>query len=298
MENPARQVRQVRRKIQYVDSESDYDDDSVKDEDFNPKEVESSDSSDDSDTILELEHSKQSPVCSTTMDVRGKRPENDEDEAKLRSLYIYYAAELRRKYHKRRLDNLLESNELIRVPIYGDGDCCFTTVIYSLNSAYSEKQLQEEVCDHFHENKDHYFDFLSFEGQITPEKRQNAFDDAGKNENSRILAKYVWWPITACCGKPFQMLCIYIYTSNPQQPIKMIQSHIFQQVGFTIKLALTAITGENHYDAVSNKNKDAYVCVMHSTDVTKTGLDVVTVLSPKDKDPFECASTSPAQCCI
>ena len=78
----------------------------------------------------------------------------------------------------------------------------------------------------------------------------------------------------------------------------MIQPHIFQQVGFTIKLALTAITGENHYDAVSNKNKDAYVCVMHSTDVTKAGIDVVTVLSPKDKAPFECASTSPAQCCI
>ena len=40
----------------------------------------------------------------------------DEGEIKQRSLEIHYAAELRRKYHQRRLDNLLDSNELIGVP--------------------------------------------------------------------------------------------------------------------------------------------------------------------------------------
>ncbi len=75
--------------------------------------------------------------------------------------------------------------------------------------------------------------------------------------------------------------CVYIYTSNIQQPLKIIQPDISQPVGIGIKLALTSITGENHYDAVSNKNKDAYVCVMQPTDVTKAGLDVFTVLSPR-----------------
>ena len=63
------------------------------------------------------------------------------------------------------------------------------------------------------------------------------------------------------------------------------------QIGIDI-----SITSENHYDAVSNKNKDAYICVMQPTDVNKAGLDVFTVLSPRQKvSRFECALTSPVQ---
>lgn len=301
MRNPVRKVRQVRRKITYIESESECND-SDKDKDFNPKELESSDSSDENDTIQELQQSKHnSPVYSTIKQIHSKSPENDEDEAKKRSLDIHYAAELRRKYHKKRLDNLLESNELVREPVYGDGDCFFTSVMRSLNCSYSVKQLRGKVCDHFLEHHDHYFDFLSFEDQMIPEEQQKAF----MNEIEKMRALGYWQSMIGdllplAVANLFKC-CVYVYTSNIQQPLKMIQPDIVQPVGTGIKLALTSIPGENHYDAVSNKNKDAYVCVMQQTDVTKAGLDVFTVLSPKQKATFtvqndiQPASTQPLE---
>ena len=38
--------------------------------------------------------------------------------------------------------------------------------------------------------------------------------------------------------------CVYVYTSNIQQPIKTFQPDLFQSLGDNIKLALTAISGE------------------------------------------------------
>ena len=62
--NPARQVRQVRRKIKYIESKSEWSDDSDKDEDFNPKELESTDSNDENDTSPKL-HTANITVQST-----------------------------------------------------------------------------------------------------------------------------------------------------------------------------------------------------------------------------------------
>ena len=55
---------------------------------------------------------------------------------------------------------------------------------------------------------------------------------------------------------------LYIYTSNTQKPVRMVQPDIVKPEVFS-------------------KNKEPYVCVMQQTDVTKAVLGVSTELSPK-----------------
>ena len=155
-----------------------------------------------------------------------------------------------------------------------------------MNCSYSVKQLLEKVCDHFMEHHDHYFDFLTFEDQIIPEERLQAF----RNEIENMRALNYWQSMIGdmlplAVANLFKC-CVYVYTSNIQQPLKITQPDIVQPVRTAIKLALTFIPGENHYDAVSNQNNDAYVCITQQTNVTKAGLDVFTVLTPKRKATF------------
>ena len=175
----------------------------------------------------------------------------------------------------------------MREPVYGGGNCFFY-VCNTFNEMFifSEATPRESMWS-FHGTPWSLLWFLDFWRSNNSRRATSSFQKWNrKHESSKLLAKYDRRHATACCGKPFQVLRICIHFSNIQQPLKIIQPDIVQPVRTAIKLALTFIPGENHYDAVSNQNNDAYVCIMQQTNVTKAGLDVFTVLTPKRKATF------------
>ncbi|CAC5416696.1 unnamed protein product [Mytilus coruscus] len=80
------------------------------------------------------------------------------------------------QYHTIGLNNLLLSNNLKRVPISGDGNCFLKAVLHGLqegNSYLTVEKMRKDLVEHLQHERTHYNNFLSFDEQLSEERRRN-----------------------------------------------------------------------------------------------------------------------------
>ena len=83
------------------------------------------------------------------------------EKAKEKSRKLHSIQSYIRKIHTDRLDQLLGSNELKRVPVTADGNCFFAAVVKSANLNKTPTKLRSEVCDYMIDNVERYIPFCS-----------------------------------------------------------------------------------------------------------------------------------------
>jgi hypothetical protein len=156
-----------------------------------------------------------------------------------------------RRHHQQRLDNLLASNELRRVPIAADGDCFFASVITSLGLDKSAQDLRDKVCNHISQNFDNYVSFIPEIDSSPVETKQALFGLACAE-----LQKGGSWKVSLADCLPLAIANLYscsvlIFSSDSQCPIYDIKPDLCKEVlQMVIKIAYTAVAGEEHYDGV------------------------------------------------
>ena len=152
-------------------------------------------------------------------------------------------------YHKCRLDKLLSSNNLKRVPVYGDGDCIFKAFLKSGNYDIQTDLCRTMVCDHLNEYKENYNQAIVV---VPPDDHDSAF-----SKNVEDLRKMGHWNSQLCDAVPLALANVFrthitIYSSNTNVPMKSISPDIASVPSFSkpVPLAVTECQGEEHYDAV------------------------------------------------
>ena len=96
-----------------------------------------------------------------------QRNTNELDRAKRLSKHMQSVKTHIRNIHKKRLDQLLASNELERLPVSADGNCFFSAVIQCMANSdpLDVNTFRESVCDLMIENIEKYSKFLSVESE-------------------------------------------------------------------------------------------------------------------------------------
>lgn len=163
------------------------------------------------------------------------------------------------KYHTKRLDHLLHSNDLKRVPVVADGNCFFTSVLESINDNQSMEQLREKLCCHMIENKEHYLSYLALNqnDESSNEEKLLLF----QNEINTMMLGGNWNLSLGDC-LPLALANAYnrpvrIYSSKMTTPVYDIQPNLreYETVGIEhINLAYLAMKGSEHYNGVTNFN--------------------------------------------
>ena len=69
------------------------------------------------------------------------------------------------RLHKNRIDQLLASNELKRIPVEADGNCFFGAIAHSLADPLTENvdEFRSSICDYMLENADRFSCFVTVE---------------------------------------------------------------------------------------------------------------------------------------
>ena len=160
------------------------------------------------------------------------------------------------KYHTTRLDNVLTSNGLKRVPIYPDGNCFFNSVLQQLPSIDDAGELRAKVIGHLRDNTEHYTGFLTLSRDASEEEK-----NAVMMESLDDLSQDGHWNAGLADCMPLAVANIFkrslrrIYSSRMQNAVYDISPDLCDRNNFDnevgpFNLALFAVPGQEHYDAV------------------------------------------------
>ena len=157
-----------------------------------------------------------------------------------------------RKFHTKCLGNLLESNELTRIPMQGNGNCFFSAVIESTSDFWSsEENLRGQLCRHLSKHRHNYIFFLPSRG--TPEE-ENVTEY--HEQVSKLQISGNWNCSLADCF-PLALAnmtksLVRIYSSATSTPCYDVTPDMVDTEGNRIIcLAHMAIRGEEHYDGTT-----------------------------------------------
>lgn len=158
------------------------------------------------------------------------------------------------QYHTIRLNNLLLSNNLKRVPIAADGNCFLKAVLHGLqegNSYLTVEKMRTDLVEHLQHERAHYNNFLSFDEQLSEEEKKR-YDDYLHD-----LSHNGHWNSDLADMMPLALSNIYrhpirVYSSKVANSVYDILPDLGENSSSTdfIKVALFSITGQEHYDAV------------------------------------------------
>ena len=146
------------------------------------------------------------------------------------------------------IENLLSSNNLVRIYIPPNGNCFFEAALPYVEAEfkiYTNLQLRTALCNHIEENKDYYKDFL-------------ASEDAIIDDEISLMRLDSKWNLSVCDMMPtalanFLHRDITIYTSIKEKPTIHIQCTMEPKSNKSdILLALTVTPGLEHYHTVIN----------------------------------------------
>lgn len=127
------------------------DDDSTKDPNYGPKQddIDSDDSNAPHDIIP--------PPIIPHFDIDkmlSAKPEHADKVKKKRTVQDIAVA-----IHSKRLNTLLDANNMIRKPVYGDGECFFTAALFQVDFE-DAPTLRETLCQHMEDNMPAYWEFF------------------------------------------------------------------------------------------------------------------------------------------
>jgi len=158
------------------------------------------------------------------------------------------------KYHKARLDKLLSSNGLKRIPMTADGNCFVNAVLHQINehNQISLISLRTDIADHLRDHYDHYRVFRSTRSVPNHDDKMEYLLEVDNIRNSGTwntnLADCMPLAVANITKRP-----IRIYSSNTQTPVIDVAPDLQEEPctnNAPIFLACTAVRGQEHYDAV------------------------------------------------
>ena len=174
------------------------------------------------------------------------------EKSKKESLMECSIKEIIRKFHTKRLDNLLQSKELTRIPILGNGNCFFSAVIESTSDFWSsEENLRGQLCMHLSEHRNNYISFLPSRG-TTEEENVTEYHE----QVSKLQISGNWNCSLADCF-PLALAnmtksLVRIYSSAIATPCYDVNPDMVEIEGNRIIcLAHMAIRGEEHYEGTT-----------------------------------------------
>ena len=203
-------------------------------------------------TIKFIKRRKRVPLLPT------KEFEDPVEPAIQASLFAKRLREIALKTHTRRLDDLLKSNNLKRYPIPADGDCFFAAVLKSnaTCTSYTSDSLRKEVCDHLHDNQDHYIGFITNAGTSTMDYDNCNTEMVYKQEIAYLRVAGHWSNELAdtipLAVSNIIMRPLIIYTSKIRSPIVNVWPTLADSTSLisdAISLAYISNDNEEHYDA-------------------------------------------------
>jgi hypothetical protein len=165
-----------------------------------------------------------------------------------------------KEYHTLRLDNLLLSNGLKRIPVQADGNCFLSAVVKYLSD--NEKDidvaaLRRKLVEHMRSEKAHYKNFVAFDKEMTEEEKDIKFDHLLQD-----LSVDGHWNMELADCMPLAIANLYkrpirIYSSMVSNSVYDIYPDLQDADNSLefIKVALFAITGQEHYEAVCHLDK-------------------------------------------
>lgn len=150
-----------------------------------------------------------------------------------------------RKAHVARLDSLLASNELKRLPIFGDGNCFFTAVKLSGGIKEGTDVMRSQLCDFIKTNPEKYRAFWA--------NKASGDDSDFFAELENLFQSGVWntnmADILPMAVADFYRSVIRIYTSAIATPVINIKPDI--ETEKITNIAYITVRGEEHYDATT-----------------------------------------------
>ncbi|XP_052075475.1 uncharacterized protein LOC127712922 [Mytilus californianus] len=159
------------------------------------------------------------------------------------------------KYHTIRLDNLLLSNGLKRIPTIADGNCFLSAVVKHISSEGHDMNVQilrEKLVDHMSREDYHYKRFISFDHETTVEGQNQKFDSLLQDFSidghwNNELADFMPLALANMYNRPLRIYSSMV-SNSVYDIIPDLQDTEHSQE--YIKVALIAIKGQEHYDAV------------------------------------------------
>jgi len=180
-----------------------------------------------------------------------KRTANALQHALARSATTAKIHRMIESYHKKRLDNLLTSNNLKRYSVSADGNCFMHAVLPQLDDASTTVQsLRSDIANHLRDNYEHY---KAFRLSTQQEDDQRKYGE----EVEKLKEDSTWNTDLADCV-PLALANIYktpvrIYSSRVENPVYDIQPDLNEDTTEKfIKIACVAMRGQEHYDAVQH----------------------------------------------
>lgn len=153
--------------------------------------------------------------------------------------------------HTKRLDNLLHSNELMRVHMDADGNSFFNSIQKSLNKDADEgTSLRNDICNHILENSEQYLPFFTGDAEDP-----HIFDTFHAEVVS--LKQDGQWNMSVADCLPFAVanffqMHVRIFSSNiTQNVLNFDPTFVQRQSEGVIHLAYVSHAGNEHYDAVA-----------------------------------------------
>ena len=162
------------------------------------------------------------------------------------------------KYHTARLDNVLKSNDLMRHPIYPDGNCFINSTLYYLKEEGCEVEtadsLRSTIADHFMQSMNNYINYLSFANCATEQERIEYYKTCVED-----LKLSGHWNNDLPDCMPLVIANIYsrtvrVFARRTQNPLYDVYPENTtgqeQKIHTPIQVAFFAIKGKEHYDGV------------------------------------------------
>lgn len=177
-------------------------------------------------------------------------------KAKRVSKTLHTLKEQMRKYHMKRLDQLLASNELKRESVPSDGNCLFEAVCQTLKTdKWNASVIRQTVCDHMLKHVGNYIQFLPKNGEqeLSEQFRLEVEQLKEDGQWKTSLADCLPLAIANVLNRPLR-----IFSSHLATPVYDIRPDI-GDCDFSdeyLYLAHVAVRNEEHYEAVLKLDSD------------------------------------------
>ena len=153
------------------------------------------------------------------------------------------------RLHKNRIDQLLASNELKRIPVEADGNCFFGAIAHSLADPLTENvdEFRSSICDYMLENADRFSCF------VTVEPSESQVEELRKQVET-LRGSGQWNAKIADClplATAEKFNCILrIYSSSLSTPVIDVKPGCSGgNPDKLINIAYLAIKNQEHYEA-------------------------------------------------
>jgi hypothetical protein len=178
-------------------------------------------------------------------------------EIKVESLEEAQRKKIEERRHKQKLDNILHSNDLTRVPVMADGDCLLKSVLINSGEKLTLDELRTLVCDHLITYKENYMYVVSDTGgeDVRNQIFENMVDDLRKPGHwNNVVGDCV--PLAIC---NILRKNIRIFSSNSSKAVHDISPDI-NEVTSDEHICVAYVDIEQHYDSVISVHSEQIAC--------------------------------------